>query len=71
MSDQLQVAPVLLVGGDKDFYVPVPLIEETARLIPDSTLVVYEGKGHAGAITNRRLASDILEYIGNNPRAVR
>ncbi len=63
--------PVLLVGGDKDFYVPVPLIEETAQLIPDCTLVVYAGKGHAGAITNRRLAPDILEHIGNNPRAVR
>jgi pimeloyl-ACP methyl ester carboxylesterase len=61
--------PVLLVGGDKDFYLPVPLIEETARLIPDCTLKMYQGKGHAGAIMSRRLATDILDFINREPPA--
>lgn len=55
--------PVLLIGGDKDFYFPESLIEETAGLIPDCSLQVYEGKGHLGACTSRRIPPDILEFI--------
>jgi pimeloyl-ACP methyl ester carboxylesterase len=61
--------PVLLIGGDKDSYFPAPLIEETASLIPDCTLRVYEGKGHIGACTSRRIPPDILEFIEQNQRA--
>lgn len=35
--------PVLLVGGDRDPYFPKEVYEETARLIPDCTLRMYEG----------------------------
>jgi pimeloyl-ACP methyl ester carboxylesterase len=59
--------PVLLIGGDRDFYLPVPLIEETARLIPDCTLKIYKGKGHVGAIQSRQLAGDILNFIERKP----
>lgn len=55
--------PVLLIDGEKDFYCPVPLLQETAGLIPDCTLNIYEGKGHVGAIMSRRLAPDILDFI--------
>ena len=55
--------PILLIAGDKDFYFPVPLLQETARLIPDCTLKIYEGKGHPGTVMSRRLAPDILDFI--------
>ena len=59
--------PVLLINGDKDFYIPVPLIQETARLIPDCTLKVYPGKGHLGVFQSRQLAPDILDFINRKP----
>ena len=55
--------PVLLIGGDKDYYFPLPLVQETARLSPDCTLTIYEGKGHLGACMSRQLAPDILNFI--------
>lgn len=55
--------PVLLIGGDEDFYFPVSMIEQTARLIPDCTLKIYRGKGHVGAIRSGQLATDILEFV--------
>lgn len=59
--------PVLLIGGDKDFYIPVARYHETARLIPDCTLKIYEGESHVGAIRSRRLAPDILDFIKRKP----
>jgi len=56
--------PVLLIGGDRDPYFPLELVEETARLIPDCTLKVYEGKGHVGALSDKRLPHDVLEFVG-------
>lgn len=55
--------PVQLLAGDRDFYFPIPVIEETARLIPDCTLRVYPEKGHLGAIQSRRLAGDISDFV--------
>ena len=63
---QIEV-PVLLINGDKDFYNPVPLIQETARLIPDCTLKVYPGKGHVGVFQSRQLAPDILDFMNRKP----
>lgn len=40
--------PVLLIGGDKEFYIPVALYHETARLIPDCTLMATRGKAMSG-----------------------
>lgn len=61
--------PVLLTSGDKELAFPLPLIEETARLIPDCTLKLYEGKDHSGAIRNRRLAPDILDFVNRKRTA--
>ena len=54
--------PVLLVCGDSDQFASLELYEETARLIPNSTLTVYPGKGHLGTISDEHLAPDILEF---------
>lgn len=61
--------PVLLICGDEDFYFPVPLVEETARLIPDCTLTLYQGKGHFRTFTSRRLGSDILDFVRSSETA--
>jgi pimeloyl-ACP methyl ester carboxylesterase len=55
--------PVLLVAGDRDACFPPELVEQTARLIPDSTLVWYTGQGHARAVHNRRVGRDILAFL--------
>ncbi len=60
--------PVLLIGGDRDQYTPKSVYEETARLIPDCTLVLYEGKDHLGAINDRRLHRDVLDFVARQPR---
>jgi pimeloyl-ACP methyl ester carboxylesterase len=61
--------PVLLVCGDQDLYFPKEVYEETARLIPDCTLRMYEGAGHTGAIRDKRLAQDILDFVRERPAA--
>lgn len=58
--------PVLLVCGNRDSFVSVARYEETARLIPDATFTVYRGKGHLGAISDPRLAPDILDFAARN-----
>lgn len=58
--------PVLLVCGDRDNFVSAALYKQTARLIPDSTLTVYSGKGHLGVLSDPRLAPDILDFAARN-----
>jgi len=59
--------PVLLVGGDRDPYFPKEVYEETARLIPDCTLRLYEGKGHDLSVFDKRFPQDILEFVRGRP----
>jgi len=59
--------PVLLVCGDADMYIPKQLYEETARLIPDCTLRMYEGIGHVGAVRDRRFPQDVLDFVRQRP----
>ena len=54
--------PVLLISGDRDDYFPKDIMEETARLIPRGELQLYEGKTHEGAIVDKRLPQDVLEF---------
>jgi len=56
-------APVVLVTGDHDQFFPIEVVEETVRLIPDCTLIVYEGQAHMKAATNKRVAHDVLAFI--------
>ena len=54
--------PVLLIGGDQDHYFPLETIEETARLIPDCTLRIHEGKGHVRVAGDPQVARDIVAF---------
>jgi len=59
--------PVLLVCGDEDMYIPKEVYEETARLIPDCTLRMYEGIGHVGAVRDKRFPQDVLDFVRQRP----
>ena len=63
--------PVLLVCGDEDVYFPKEVYEETARLIPDCTLRMYEGAGHVGAIRDKRFPGDVLDFVRQRPATPR
>lgn len=57
--------PTLIVHGDKDVSAPLELTgRKTARLIPGSKLIVYEGAPHGLFITHMdRLNRDLLAFI--------
>ena len=55
--------PVLLINGDRDRHSPRDMVEPTAQLIPDCTLVWYPGKGHDATCASTRLGPVILDYI--------
>jgi pimeloyl-ACP methyl ester carboxylesterase len=59
--------PVLLVCGDEDVYFPKEVYEETARLIPDCTLRMYEGVGHVGTVMDKRFPRDVLDFVRQRP----
>jgi pimeloyl-ACP methyl ester carboxylesterase len=56
-------APVILLCGDADRFFPVDVVEETARLIPDCTLVRYPGQGHLQVATSRHVVQDVLDFV--------
>lgn len=55
--------PVLLVAGDRDRFFAKEIYEQTAELIPDCTLKLYEGKDHIGTMCDQRLSRDVLEFV--------
>jgi pimeloyl-ACP methyl ester carboxylesterase len=55
--------PVLLIGGSEDILLPRAIVEETARLIPDCTLRMYEGKGHGDTMFDPRFCADVLDFL--------
>ncbi|MFC7594793.1 alpha/beta fold hydrolase [Terrabacter sp. GCM10028922] len=55
--------PVVLISGDRDRFFPQNIVEETVRLIPDCTLIAYEGKGHLQVASDRRVAHDIVAFV--------
>ena len=59
-------APVLLLCGDRDQFFPQDVVDETVRLIPDCTLVRYEGQGHMKVATSKRVAHDVLAFVNRN-----
>jgi pimeloyl-ACP methyl ester carboxylesterase len=59
----LITAPVLVIVGDNDSDFSTEMVDETVRLIPDCTLVRYEGRGHAGAIWDPRTPAEILDFV--------
>jgi pimeloyl-ACP methyl ester carboxylesterase/SAM-dependent methyltransferase len=60
--------PVLLIAADRDLAFSKEVVEETARLIPDCTVVWYQGVGHLRAATSSRLPHDIVAFAnGTQP----
>ncbi|MHA1689209.1 MAG: alpha/beta fold hydrolase [Promethearchaeota archaeon] len=57
--------PVLIMGGDKDFYFPLEKYKEMATLIPNSILKIYPNKGH-DIFEEEQFAEDILNFIKKN-----
>jgi pimeloyl-ACP methyl ester carboxylesterase len=57
-------APTLIVSGSEDRFYPRPLLEETARLIPGSELIVLDGRGHVTALSGRRFAAALTAFLG-------
>lgn len=55
--------PILLIGCDRDFAFSKEVYEETARLIPDCTLRLYEGKTGFQAASDKRLPLDVLDFV--------
>lgn len=55
--------PVVLICGDRDRFFPPDVVDETARLVPDCTLVRYEGQGHVKVATSRRVPRDVLAFV--------
>jgi len=58
--------PTLIVQGDRDASAPLALTGvKTAKLIPSSTLEVYEGAPHGLVLTHKdRLLKDLLNFVG-------
>jgi pimeloyl-ACP methyl ester carboxylesterase len=57
--------PTLIVHGDKDVSAPLAMTgARTARLIPNSRLIVYPDAPHAIILTHReRFLSDLLAFV--------
>ena len=54
--------PVVLLCGDRDLFFPVPIVDETVRLIPGCTMVRYEGQGLVKVASSRRVPRDVLAF---------
>jgi pimeloyl-ACP methyl ester carboxylesterase len=58
------VAPTLVIAGSRDFFYPDPIVRETAERIPQATLRLYDGVGHAvGKTHKRRFEDDVLTFL--------
>jgi pimeloyl-ACP methyl ester carboxylesterase len=56
-------APTLVIGGERDPCYSRELFAETTRGIPDARLLIYEGRGHGGTVTDRRFARDVTAFL--------
>jgi pimeloyl-ACP methyl ester carboxylesterase len=56
--------PTLIIHGDRDVQAPISICgQETAKLVPNSTLVVYENAAHGLFVTHaNRLNADLLAF---------
>ena len=55
--------PVLLIGAAEDQFFAREVVEETARLIPDCTFKLYEGKDHLAGVSDERLPQDVFDFF--------
>ena len=59
-------APTLVIAGSRAFFYPGPIVRETAERIPQASLRLYDGVGHAVSKTHkRRFEDDVLGFLGS------
>jgi pimeloyl-ACP methyl ester carboxylesterase len=56
-------ALTLIVAGERDRFYDSALLEETARLIPRSTLSVFPRRGHVTVTAGRRFAATVEGFL--------
>jgi pimeloyl-ACP methyl ester carboxylesterase len=57
-------APTQVIAGTADFFYPESIVRETAERIPNATLRLYDGVGHAVSKTHkRRFEDDVLAFL--------
>lgn len=56
-------APTLVVGGGRDRFYPPSLFEETARLIPDSQLLVRPRRGHLSVALDHKAIAYLTGFF--------
>ncbi len=59
-------APVLIIAGDRDMFLPREAIEETARGIADCTVIWHEGHSHVRTIKGKRTPGEVLDFLGRH-----
>jgi pimeloyl-ACP methyl ester carboxylesterase len=53
-----------VIAGTADFFYPESIVRETAERIPNATLRLYDGVGHAVSKTHkRRFEDDVLAFL--------
>ncbi|MCW2497602.1 MAG: alpha/beta hydrolase fold protein [Jatrophihabitans sp.] len=57
-------APTLIVNGGRDRFYEPEIVHETARLIPGSTLLVREKRGHVTVVSDRRAVATTIGFLG-------
>ncbi len=57
--------PVLLICGDQDRFFPPDIVQETAALIADCTLVWKKGKGHVPTVAGRHVPREVLAFVSS------
>jgi len=61
-------APTLILAGGADRFYSPELFAETARLIPDSRLRVFERRGHVTVTMHPEWSREIERFIAEGPR---
>ncbi|MET7771478.1 alpha/beta hydrolase [Nocardia sp. NPDC005366] len=56
-------APTLVIGGERDEFYSTANFRRTADGIPRSHLIIYPNAGHIAAITHRRFARDVADFL--------
>jgi pimeloyl-ACP methyl ester carboxylesterase len=56
-------APTLVICGGRDRAFTPELFRQTAERIPEARLIVYEGRGHGGSLSDRRFARDVVSFL--------
>jgi pimeloyl-ACP methyl ester carboxylesterase len=58
--------PTLVLSGDLDPFFPASLLHETAALLPNAVLKVYQGAGHGlTKLHKRRFERDVLAFLAD------